>query len=82
MALLTEQERFEVWAAGMKRNLEDYNLTKADLRAAYDATDQWISDNKASFNAAIPEPARTALTASQKAGMLTEIAAKRFIVGA
>jgi hypothetical protein len=41
-------------------------LNKAQLQAAVDATDTWIDSNAAAFNAALPLPARTALTATQK----------------
>lgn len=42
-------------------------VTKAQVRAFIDAVDQWADDNAASFNAAIPQPARAQLTARQKA---------------
>jgi hypothetical protein len=49
-------------------------LTTADLRAAVDATDDWIEANKASYNAALPEPARSTLTARQKAYLFLVVA--------
>jgi hypothetical protein len=55
-------------------------LTKADLRAAVDAIDQWADDNAAAFNVAIPLPARTALTAKQKAQLLFYVVRRRFEV--
>lgn len=57
-------------------------VVKADLRAAVDAIDQWVSDNAASFNSAIPQPARAALTAAQKAELFLFVVRKRFQVGA
>lgn len=54
------------------------NLTKAQLRAAFDAMDSWVDSNAASLNAAIPLPARTALTAAQKAKILVYVVEKRF----
>lgn len=41
-------------------------ITKAQLRAAIDAADQWCDDNAASFNTALPTAARTTLTTLQK----------------
>lgn len=56
-------------------------LTKADLRAAVDAADQWVSDNAAAFNAALPVAARGALTAAQKSHLLTAAIQARFASG-
>lgn len=60
---------------------EAIGVNKTDLAAAVNAVDQWISDNAASFNAAIPQPARSALTASQKARLFWAVAYRRFVVG-
>ncbi len=60
---------------------EPLGLVKTEARAAVDATDQWISDNKAAFNTALPEPAKSAMTASQKAQMFSVVALKRFAEG-
>jgi hypothetical protein len=78
MAVLTEEDRFDVWADYMTRNTEEFSLLKADLRAAVDATDVWIQDNKVSFNNALPAVAKAALSNAQKSKLLTFVAAKRF----
>jgi hypothetical protein len=52
-------------------------LTKADLRAAVDAADQWTDDNASSFNLALPQPARGQLTATQKTILLCYVAMRR-----
>ena len=57
-------------------------VLKAELRAAIDAADQWASDNANSYNSALPLPARTVLTASQKARLLAWVILKRWNVGA
>ena len=57
-------------------------MTKAELRAAVDAIDNWIVSNAAAFNTAIPQPARAALTVSQKARLFSLIVYKRYITGA
>lgn len=57
-------------------------LTKADVRAAVNAADAWADANAAAFNTALPQPARGALTAAQKARLLAKILLKRYSVGA
>lgn len=52
-------------------------VTKADLLAAVNAVDQWIDDNSASFNSAIPQPARSALTTQQKADLFLRVLRRR-----
>lgn len=52
-------------------------LTKAELRAAIDATDQWIDDNQTSYNNALPLPARTELTLAQKTLLFCFVAMRR-----
>ena len=56
-------------------------VKKADLRAAIDALDAFMDANAATLNAAIPQPARGALTAGQKALLLSYVLAKRYIRG-
>jgi len=56
------------------------SITKADLRAAVNAVDDWINTNAAAYNTAIPQPARGALTASQKAELLSAVALRKFEV--
>ena len=83
MAALTDPQRRSIWAEFMRRtsqDRQDLGLTKTQLRAAVDATDQWISDNAGSFNTALPAAARTALSAQQKALMFFAVASKRFEV--
>lgn len=84
MAIMTDADRFEAWAEFMRSisgDKEPISITKTDLRAALNAVDQWVSDNSASFNAAIPQPARNQLTASQKARLLLYVVSRRFRVG-
>lgn len=84
MAVMTDAQRFEIWADFMRElsnERDPIGVDKNDLRAAFNAADQWISDNASSFNTAIPQPARTALTATQKARLLMFVVRKRFNVG-
>jgi len=56
-------------------------LTKADILAAVNGLDDWITANQAAVNQAIPLPARNALTASQKNDLFTRISGKRYQTG-
>lgn len=78
MAVLLDEDRTTVWAEYMQLSTENISITKQALRAAIDATDAWIDGNASSFNAALPQPARTALSAKQKALLVMMVAAKRF----
>lgn len=52
-------------------------VTKAELRAAIDATDQWIEDSQTSFNTALPQPFRGAATTPQKTFLFCYVAMRR-----
>lgn len=62
-------------------NGETVALTKADLRAAVNAIDTWLHSNAADLNAALPQPARGALTTAQKARLLQFVVARRYLTG-
>jgi hypothetical protein len=56
-------------------------ITKADLRAAFDAIDGWWETTGAALaNAALPLPARTAMTTRQKAKLFTALLRRRYEV--
>lgn len=57
-----------------------FNIARADAIAAVTAIDAWIDANAAAFNAAIPQPARSALTAKQKADLFFRISRRRLEV--
>jgi hypothetical protein len=82
MAVLSDPERAALWAEFMRANENINNgagvLTKAQLRAAIDAVDQWCEDNATAFNTAIPQPARGALTSRQKAALLVYVTKRRW----
>ncbi|HXV42414.1 MAG TPA: hypothetical protein VEC96_05090 [Anaerolineae bacterium] len=80
MAILSDAERKELWAEFMQLNNESIGITKTDLRAALNAIDSWVDNNTASFNTAIPQPARSALSARQKAWLLMLVVERRFEV--
>jgi hypothetical protein len=83
MAVLVDQDRFDVWADYMRDRAVGAMaaLTKPELRAAVNAIDVWLNDNAATLNSAIPQPARGALTQAQKALLLNFVIAKRYVKG-
>jgi hypothetical protein len=58
---------------------EVYGLTKIELRAALDAADDWVNANAAAFNTALPQPARSAMSTSQKARLLLWVVRWRYL---
>ena len=82
MAALSSENRAEIHAEWMRLNDESISITKADLRAAVDALDNFLESNAAAVNNAIPQPARGALSARQKAWILALVIERRFKVGA
>lgn len=81
MAVLPNNEREEVSLNWQRANhLPLDAITKADLRAAVNAMDDWAEGNAATLNLAIPLPARTALTAKQKAWLFYFVVRRRFEV--
>lgn len=58
MAVLSDADRFAVWADLMRSALGPCAATKPQLRACVDAADGWVDANLAAFQAAIPESLR------------------------
>ena len=52
-------------------------ITKPDLKAAVDATDDWLEANQTSFNSALPQPFRGAASLPQKTFLLCYVAMRR-----
>lgn len=77
MAAMDETNRRRTWVAWMRHNAEGCAFTKADLRAALDATDDWIDANTAAFNTALPQPFRGSATATQKTLLFCYVAMRR-----
>lgn len=80
MAVLDEGDRQNVSAQAQRRwSVEQVTcaITKAQLKAAVDATDQWIEDNQASYNTALPAAARNNLTLDQKTLLFCAVALRR-----
>lgn len=81
MAVLSDSAREGVRSQlihGVMERRESIGLTKADLRAAVNAIDQFLEDNASAINQAIPQPARGALSTAQKAHLLVLVALRRY----
>ena len=53
------------------------SLTKANVRAALDACDDWADANAAEYNTALPQPFRGAASAADKALLLAYVCMRR-----
>lgn len=84
MPAMLDADRRQIVEEIISKNREGEvdSLTFDDLLAAVVATDDWIVDNTASFNAALPLPARSVLTARQKALLFSFVQRRRWLVGA
>lgn len=78
MAVLIDADRLIVSGEFQRRVKSAYGgLTKPQLLAAVNATDDWIDQNSAAFNTALPAAARAALAANEKTLLFCYIALKR-----
>lgn len=82
MAVLSNAARIQCWERWMRENLANVSINRNELRAAIDAADTWADSNAASYNSALPQPARGSLTAAQKALILMIVIARRHADGA
>jgi hypothetical protein len=82
MAVLSSADRLavEVETNRTPDAVQGLGITRAQLRAAIDAIDDWVDGNAVAFNNAIPQPARGALSARQKAALLMLVVRRRFEV--
>lgn len=83
MPVLSSDDRAEVSIRYQRRACERraaLPLTKAELRAAVDAVDDWWEANQSAYNQAIPQPARSALGAKAKAELLFQVIIRRLEV--
>lgn len=82
MANLQPAQRAAVHGDYMREDHGEIAITKQDLRAAVDAVDTWLENNRALFNAAIPQPARNGLTNKQKFELVAAVLLRRLDAGA
>lgn len=83
MAVLSDTDRART-LIGLMREQQSAaagNWSKAELRAAVDATDSWIDSNAASFVAALPQPFRGQSNAAQKTLLFVYVALRRAGLG-
>lgn len=81
MPVLPDNQRAAV-SADFQRDKSDVRegfaaLTKADIRAAVNALDDYFDTNASVINLAIPQPARGALTAQQKLDLILRVLRRR-----
>jgi hypothetical protein len=81
MAVLSEEKRAAVSAEFIREKLENIGIVKADVRAAVDGLDDWLDANLSTINQAIPQPARGALTTTQKVWLFKYVLDRRFREG-
>ena len=81
MAVLSDADRAEVTQEFMALAAGPHSITKADIRAAVNALDDWYNTNALNANAALPQPARGAMTQADKAHMSNLIVTKRYVKG-
>jgi len=81
MAVLADSDRQRIWRGVMRLWSATRDplpaMLKTDIKAAVDATDQWIEDNQASYNTALPIAFRTNATLAQKTLLFCAVAAMR-----
>lgn len=85
MAVLTDNDRFDVWQRFMQElsgKRETIAINKHQLRDAVNALDQYFSDTAVDANNALPAPAKAGLTVSQKAMLAAYVILKRYTSGA
>lgn len=70
MTLLTQTDRDRLIAQLQRVETAAAAFTKPELAAACAAADQWVEDNQAGYNAALPAAFRTKATTAQKAILL------------
>lgn len=82
MAVLSTTERQEVADQLMRELSGERNgpgtLTKAEVRTAVDATDQFQEDEAANYNATLSASAQAQLDARQKSHMFRLVSEKRY----
>lgn len=84
MAVLTDADRKIIVEEVISKNREGEidSLNFEDLLAVVVAIDDWVIANAASFNTALPQPARGVLTARQKAWIFSLVLRRRFMINA
>lgn len=78
MAVLDAANRFTILAHVCRVVVGGWPaLTKPDVQAAINATDDWIDANQSNYNASLPLPFRTTATLTQKTILFAYVAFRR-----
>ena len=77
MTLLTQTDRDRLIAQLQRVETAAMAFTTPELAAACAAADQWVEDNQASFNSALPAAFRAKATTAQKVVLLAYILWRR-----
>lgn len=77
MATLSESDRFGIWADFMSNLPGPTALEKGEIREAVDAVDDWLDAADDTITAALPEPAKSELTAEQRRRLFMLVLTKR-----
>lgn len=77
MTVLPALDRDRIRRYFMRWNTENCAFTKADLQAAVNATDDWIDQNAAAFNTALPTAFKNNASAQQKTDLFCFVAQRR-----
>lgn len=81
MAVLSTSDRAELTAEAQRTEDCPGGITKARLRAAFNALDDWWEATGApGANAAIPQPQRGIMTTRQKAALFMRLLRRRYEV--
>lgn len=84
MAVLSAADRLagHVEYLRLRNEVRDsIECTKPNVKAAFDALDDFFNTNAAAINAAIPQPARSQLTTAQKARLAIAVLERRYLSG-
>lgn len=85
MAVLTNQARADASAEYQRTYAPGETVsgvTRADIRAAFNAIDDLMFSSETTINNAFPVATRNGLTTAQKARLLMAVVAKRYLTGA
>jgi hypothetical protein len=83
MAVLSDADRhlcYKQFSDYLSTNRIPSKPSKQQFRAAINAIDVSVDNNRTSFNNAIPEPCKSLMTTKQKAQMLMYVVSKRWEV--
>lgn len=81
MAVLSTADREAVAAEFMQQAGGPHTILKADIQAAVNGLDDWYNANAAAANQALPQPARGAMSVTDKALLSNLIVNKRYVQG-